>query len=129
MLTRAQVEYLANEMSVISYSTAQLQTFCRQVLDHDAALRAEIEQYRGALEVLQSARDCMLAGFTTMAASYQQGKMALRRIPDLEREIERLREALVTIQDIAGDQDYTEVKFEMYQLAKRALQEAQRGGG
>lgn len=44
MLTRTQVEYLANEMSVISYSTAQLQMFCRQVLDHDAALRAEIER-------------------------------------------------------------------------------------
>lgn len=63
-------------------------------------VEAEIEHYRDAIEVLQSARDCMLAGFTTMAASYQQGKMALRRIPDLEREIERLQRELEVEQTV-----------------------------
>ena len=65
MLTREQVAQLLD--TILRDSVAKSDVFIplSKLRDHDAALRAEIEQYRGALEVLQSARDCMLADLRT----------------------------------------------------------------
>lgn len=113
-------------------------------LDHDAVLRAEVERLTREREAIQAAHIDKVGQYgnevARLTVELAQAQQAIRKREDeyldvcraldtAQAEGGRLREALVTIQDLAGDQEYTEVKFEIYQLAKTAVQKAQRGGG
>ena len=61
---------------------------------HDATQRAllrqreeEIAQLKSAVEVIQSSRDILLNTFTLWTVEYQEGKMALRELPDLRAQL------------------------------------------
>lgn len=59
-----------------------------------AACEQECKRLREANEIVLSSREQLLQTFCLWAVEYQQGKMALRRVPDLEQKIEELRREL-----------------------------------
>ena len=61
--------------------------------NENVTLAQQLADHQAAIEVMQSSRDCMLAGFTTMTAMYQKGKMALREIDTVREQLKAAREA------------------------------------
>ena len=54
----------------------------------------EIADLKSAVEVIQSSRDILLNTFTIWTVEYQQGKMALREVPDLRDRLRQREEEL-----------------------------------
>ncbi len=93
MLTRAQVVDTVEQTDPHVQAETLQRACAREMIKHtDAALRAEVEEMRHAIEVIQSSRDILLHTFCLWQKEWQEGKMALRELPGVRAEVEALQQ-------------------------------------
>lgn len=101
-LSREQVLIKLGEMCGAAATGRSVIQLRDELFAHDAALRAKLDDYAGAIEVMQSSRDILLRTFCLWQVDYQQGKMALRELPSVREQLAAAQARVAQLEQANG---------------------------